>query len=144
MDKSTGIPLSKKYNFMSVRFSCKSSQRFSERSRFPTSLIWLSTSEPRSVSDRLVCSLKLLPNSQYIIHAQNNGINRSKKIVFCVAVVFIDKLHRTRQLWQVENEQYLPRDDHVTQRQREASPTYWEQRRLWTEKAGRRERRELQ
>ena len=79
MDKSTGIPLSKKYNFMSVRFSCKSSQRFSERNRFPTSLIWLSTSEPRSVSDRLVCSLKLLPNSQYIIHAQNNGINRSYK-----------------------------------------------------------------
>ena len=77
MDKSTGIPLSKKYNFMSVRFSCKSSQRFSERNRFPTSLIWLSTSEPRSVSDRLVCSLKLLPNSQYTIHAQNNGINRS-------------------------------------------------------------------
>ena len=38
-DKSTGIPLSKNYNFMSVRFSCKSSQRFSERNRFPTSLI---------------------------------------------------------------------------------------------------------
>ena len=49
---------------------------------FPTSLIWLSTSEPRSVSDRLVCSLKLLPNSQYIIHAQNNGINRSYKDLF--------------------------------------------------------------
>jgi len=47
-----------------------------------------------------------------------------KNIVFCVTVVFIDKLHRTRQLWQVENEQYLPRDDHVTQRQREAGPTY--------------------
>ena len=47
-----------------------------------------------------------------------------KKIVFCVTVVFIDKLHRTRQIWQVENEQYLPRDDHVTQRQREAGPTY--------------------
>ena len=48
-----------------------------------------------------------------------------KKIVFCVTVVFIDKLHRTRQIWQVENEQYLPRDDHVTQRQREAGPTYY-------------------
>ena len=38
-DKSTGIPLSKNYNFMSVCFSCKSSQQFSERNRFPTSLI---------------------------------------------------------------------------------------------------------
>ena len=38
-DKSTGIPLSKNYNFMSVRSSCKSSQRFSERNRFPTSLM---------------------------------------------------------------------------------------------------------
>ena len=28
-----------------------------------------------------------------------------KKIVFCVTVVFVDKLHRTRQIWQVENEQ---------------------------------------
>ena len=41
-----------------------------------------------------------------------------------MTVVFIDKLHRTRQIWQVENEQYLPRDDHVTQRQREAGPTH--------------------
>ena len=41
-----------------------------------------------------------------------------------MTVVFIDKLHRTRQIWQVENEQYLPRDDHVTQCQREAGPTY--------------------
>ena len=77
MDKSTGIPLSKSYNFLSVRFSYKSSQRFSEHNRFPTLLIWLSMPEPRSVSDCSVCSLKLLPNSQYIIHTQNNGINRS-------------------------------------------------------------------
>ena len=39
-----------------------------------------------------MCSLKLLPNTQYIIHAQNNGINRSKNIVFCLTVVFIAKL----------------------------------------------------
>ena len=38
MDKSTGIPFSKNYNFMSVHFSCESSQRFSERNHFPTSL----------------------------------------------------------------------------------------------------------
>ena len=76
-DKSTGIPLSKNSNFVCVRSSCTSSQQFSERNCFMTSLIWLSVSEPHSVSDRLVCSLKLLPNLQYIIHAQNNGLNRS-------------------------------------------------------------------
>jgi len=39
-----------------------------------------------------------------------------KKIGFCVTVVFIDKLHRTRQIWQVENEQYLPSDDQALKR----------------------------
>ena len=118
MDKFTGIPLSKKYNFMSVRFSCKSSQRFSERNRFPD-LPHLTFDVRTTLGFRPGLGVFIKTFTKLAIYHSHKilaSTGRNKKIVFRVTVVFIDKLYRTRQIWQDENEQYLPRDDHVTQR----------------------------
>ena len=38
-----------------------------------------------------------------------------KMIMFCITVIFINRLHRIKQIWYVENEQFLPRDSSVAQ-----------------------------
>ena len=52
--------------------------------------------------------------------------SRRKMVIFCIAVIFVDRLHRTKQIWQVKNLIFLPRDCNVTQRYREAGRTGWD------------------